>query len=256
MISDNVLNTRIDITDIGFVISKMQEWIRNKAFGNYICISNMNDIVHSDKDINVSKATNAAALSVPDGMSLVFLARLKGFNIKKRIYGPDLMRDFLVVSNKRGYRNFFYGSTESTLKSLVCSLKEKFPSLTVAGTYSPPFGLLSKEEEGSIVNMINNSEVDVLWVGLGCPKQQLWMYRYKDRLRVPVMVGVGAAFDFLSGQKPQAPIWMQNSGLEWFFRLLKEPKRLWKRYLLGNLAFLYLAIKSLMSRNQKLEKES
>jgi len=179
---------------------------------------------------------------------LVFLARLKGFDIKERVYGADLMQGFFKIAEQRGYRSYFYGATEETLRKLITNLGKQFPEMKIAGFYSPPFRSLNKQEKEEVINNINKTSPDVLWVGLGCPKQQLWMSEHKDRLKVPVMVGVGAAFDFLSGNKEQAPQWMQDNGLEWLFRLVKEPRRLWKRYLIGNSLFIFLVLKEILNK--------
>lgn len=165
-------------------------------------------------------------------------ARLYGQRLKKRVYGPDLMLEFLKISEIKGYSNFFYGSTDRTPELLVKGLKNRFPRLKIAGYYSPPFSAslqLEKKEMG----MINNSAADVVWIALGGVKQERWMYEYKDKLNVPVLVGIGAAFDFLAGLKPQAPRWIGNNGFEWLFRLISEPNRLWRRYLITNCLFVY-----------------
>lgn len=237
---------KVNIVQIPEVVKIMEEWIENKNFRNYIIVSNANDVVVSRKNIKVREAVVNSSLSVPDGFSLVLLARMYGYPLKERVYGPDLMLEFLKATEGKGYLHFFYGSTDNVLKQLVTNLKKKFPKLNVSGSYSPPFRELSSEEDEEVVDMINEASTDVLWVGLGCPKQQLWMYEHKDRLKVPVMVGVGAAFDFLSETKKQAPKWMRNSGLEWLFRLVTEPRRLWKRYLIGNTIFIWLSLKELI----------
>ena len=246
--SFKLLNTRIDAIQIPQVLQKMEKWIGERNFGNYICISNMNDIAYSYRNKKIKEATNAASLSVPDGMSLVFLARLKGFDIKERVYGADLMQGFFKIAEQKGYNNYFYGGTEEALKRLIANIKKQFPQLKIAGFYSPPFRKLNKKEKEEIVAKINKISPDVLWVGLGCPKQQLWMFEHKDKLKVSAMVGVGAAFDFLSNNKQQAPEWMRSNGLEWLFRLIKEPRRLWKRYLIGNSLFIFLLAKEMLAK--------
>ena len=238
-----ILGTKINIVQISDVISLMKRWIDEKTVGNYIVIFNANDVISSRKDANVKEAVNNSSLSVPDGISVVMLAKLYGYNLKRRVYGPDLMSEFLKVSEAKEYSHFFYGSTNNTLNKLTLNLRKKFPRLRIAGFYSPPFRELDKQENEQIVDKINESRPDILWVGLGCPKQQLWMYEHKDKLKVPVMIGVGAAFDFLAGTKPQAPCWIRDNGFEWLFRLITEPKRLWKRYLIGNSIFLWLFLK-------------
>ncbi|MBL7196761.1 MAG: WecB/TagA/CpsF family glycosyltransferase [Candidatus Omnitrophica bacterium] len=243
----DVLGMKIDIIQIPRVIETMEEWIKNRDFGNYICISNMNDIAYSYRNREIRKATNAASLSVPDGFSLVLLARMHGYPLKRRVYGSELMNEFLNLSEKKEYSHFFYGATNSTLEKLNLNLRKKFPGLKINGFYSPPFRELSEDEDREVIEMINLASPDVLWIGLGCPKQQLWMYRHKDKLKVPVMVGVGAAFDFLAGVKPQAPRWLRDNGFEWLFRLVTEPKRLWKRYLIGNTLFSWFLLREFIN---------
>jgi len=238
MKSISIYGMRVDPVQIPQVIESMETWVKNKKFGNYIVISNANDAAVSRKDTKVKEAVNQSSLSVPDGFSLVLLSRLNGYPLKRRVYGPDLMQDFFKVSKDKGYSHFFYGSTEATLAKLESELKTDFPDLKIAGFYAPPFRELSQEEDFKIVDRINQASPDVLWVGLGCPKQQIWMFEHKDKLKVPVMVGAGAAFDFLAKTKTQAPSWMREHGFEWLFRLSVEPKRLWKRYLIGNFLFL------------------
>ena len=242
----NVLGIKVNIIQISRVIEFMEGWIEKRDFGSYICISNMNDIAYSYKNRKIREAMNSAALSVPDGISLVLLARLYGIPLKRRVYGPDLMFEFFKATKHKEYSHFFYGSTEETLKFLIKNLKEKLPELKIAGFHSPPFRPLTEEEDREIIDTINRASPDVLWVGLGCPKQQLWMYEHKDKIRVPVMVGVGAAFDFLAGTKVQAPRWIRDNGVEWLFRLITEPRRLWKRYMVNGSIFIYNIAKQLV----------
>jgi len=249
MLKDKVIDIygmRVDMIQIPEVIGAIEGWIRNKSLGNYIVIANANDAVISRSNSKVKEAVNESSLSVPDGFSLILLARLRGYPLTHRVYGSDLMNDFLEVSQVKGYSHFFYGSTEDTLNKLNLKLKNKFSNLKIAGFYSPPFGSMTEEEKEEIIEKINRTSPDVLWVGLGCPKQQLWMHEHKHKLKVPVMVGVGAAFDFLAETKPQAPSWMRDNGLEWLFRLVTEPRRLWKRYLVGNTLFLAFFLRELI----------
>ncbi len=186
----------------------------------------------------------------PDGMPLVWLARVFGYSEVKRTYGPDLMLALCDLGQQKGYKHFFYGGTPETCEKLESVFKGKFPQIKIAGHYSPPFRELTEEENNEIIEKISIIQPDILWVGLGSPKQDFWMNKNCGKLRVPVMVGVGAAFDFLSGFKRQAPLWMQRCGLEWFFRLCSEPKRLWKRYLIGNTKFMYLLIKGIFKKER------
>lgn len=247
----NIVDLCIDLVQIPDVVRQASEWIRNREFGNYIVVANANDVVMAKKDLLVREAVSSSSLVVPDGISLLFFCKLKGHLLKNRVYGPDLMLELLRYSESQGYANFFYGATEKVLNSLVKNLKLMFPNLRVAGIYAPPFRKINKREDEIIIDAINKSVPDIVWVGLGCPKQQLWMYEHKDKLKVPVMVGVGAAFDFLSGTKPQAPRWMRDSGFEWFFRLITEPKRLWRRYLVNYPLFIYYVLTDLIKSHKK-----
>lgn len=245
--SINILGMKVDMVQTSEVIKIMENWIRNKEYGNYIVISNANDSVISKQNREVRQAVNNSSLSVPDGISLVLLARLYGYSLKKRVYGPDLMLEFLKTTSHKNYSHFFYGATDNVLTRLISNLKQDFPNLKVAGVYSPPFRSLTRFEDNQIVTMINAASADILWVGLGCPKQQLWMYRHQHKLKVPVMVGVGAAFDFLAKLKPQAPRFIRDNGFEWLFRFVSEPKRLWKRYLVNGSLFLYYGGKQIVN---------
>lgn len=198
--------------------------------------------MESQRNPAIRKIHNSAGLVTPDGMPLVWVSRLYGYPDVKRVYGPDLMVALCSSSIEKGYRHFFYGGTEGLADQLVECLVQRYPGLQVAGIYSPPFHPLSEEEDRKIVSLIKNADPDIIWVGLSTPKQEIWMSEHIDRLGNCVLFGVGAAFDFLSGNKKQAPSWMQSIGLEWFFRLSTEPKRLWKRYLINNPLFLILVI--------------
>lgn len=244
----DVLGVRIDLVQIPKVIEIVSEWIENKEQGKYIVVSNAYDVVVSRRNSRIRNAVNSSALTVSDGISLVILARIKGSPVKKRVYGPDLMLNFLKVAQEKGYSSFFYGTTESTLRLLLRNLKSELPDLKISGCYAPPFGEMTKEEDEKVTGLINDVKPDVIWVGLGCPKQQLWMYSHKDAFQVPVMIGVGAAFDFLAGVKPQAPRWIRDNGFEWLFRLVTEPKRLWRRYLIAYPVFIYYISVELVSK--------
>lgn len=198
--------------------------------------------MESQRNPAIRKIHNSAGLVTPDGMPLVWLSRLNGYPYVERVYGPDLMAAVCSHSIEKGYRHFFYGGTGVLAERLVESLSQRFPGLQVAGTHSPPFGSLSVEEDRNIVSLINDANPDIIWVGLSTPKQEIWMSEHIDQLGDCILIGVGAAFDFLAGTKKQAPSWMQRTGLEWFFRLCTEPKRLWKRYLINNPYFLLLVI--------------
>ncbi len=212
----------------------------------YVCVAPVSTIVDCQKDKKYRDVVNKAGMVTPDGMPVVWIGKLKGNQTIERTYGPDVMRYFFSLSQDKGYRHYFYGSTPSTLDKLESNLKNTYSRLDIVGSFSPPMRDIGALENQEILNQINKVKPDVLWVGLGSPKQDFWMVNHRDKLDVPVMIGVGAAFDFLAGTKPQAPVWMQRSGLEWIFRLCSEPKRLWKRYLVGNSLFVFLVIKELL----------
>ena len=234
----DVLGIKVATVQIKDVLDMMEEWIANRRDSHYVCVTNVNNVMFSVKNRDYGIVLNSADLAVPDGMPLVWIGRSYGLPIKQRVYGPDLLLAFCELAEKRGYSSFFYGGAEGVPEKMVKNLKKKFPGLRVVGTYSPPFRPLTQGEDRDIVQMINGSSPDVLWVGLGCPKQEIWMYEHRDKIKVPVMVGVGAAFDFFAGRVRQAPKWMQNAGLEWLYRLIQEPKRLAGRYIIGNSLFL------------------
>jgi len=244
------MGTRVDVVQIPKVILCMEEWINESVSCRYICISNMNDVVWGQKDSRVKLATNGAALSVPDGMSLVQVGRLNGFQIPDRVYGPDLMKEFFSVTAHKTYRHYFYGGNENTLKHLVQNIQKKYPGINLVGSYSPPFRELTDLEKKDVICRINEVKPDIVWIGLGCPKQQLWMHEFSPSLKASAMVGVGAAFDFLAGMKRQAPRWMQKNGLEWLFRVCSEPKRLWRRYLAHGSAFVFGSMKEIMKHKK------
>jgi N-acetylglucosaminyldiphosphoundecaprenol N-acetyl-beta-D-mannosaminyltransferase len=189
-------------------------------------------------------------------MPLVWISRLQGFRHVDRVYGPDLMLAVCERSAERGFRNFLYGGREGVAERLSARLRERFPRLQIVGTYCPPFRPLTEEEDARVVAMINRSGADIVWVGLSTPKQERWMAAHLGKIEVPVMIGVGAAFDFHAGLVPQAPRWMQRSALEWLFRILAEPRRLWRRYLVNNPTFIMLILfQALSLRRYGLEGE-
>jgi N-acetylglucosaminyldiphosphoundecaprenol N-acetyl-beta-D-mannosaminyltransferase len=209
----------------------------------------MHGIVEAQRDPAFKEALNSTDLVVPDGMPLVWLGRRGGCHLRRRVYGPDLMLAFCEQTAARGYRHFFYGGEPGVPERLAESLKRRFPPMEVCGTFSPPFRPLDPEEDQEIATMICRAAPDVLWVGLGTPKQERWMCEHRDKLNVPAIVSVGAAFDLLSGRRNQAPGWMREHGLEWLFRLVQEPRRLWRRYLVGGVQFgVYLALDCLKLR--------
>jgi N-acetylglucosaminyldiphosphoundecaprenol N-acetyl-beta-D-mannosaminyltransferase len=239
-----VLGTPLDITNYKDSSSKIIGWAK-ECQSRYICIANVHVLMEAYDSGTYQKAINHADLVIPDGMPLVWMMRLKGVKSQPRVYGPLLMLEVLERAEKEQIPVGFYGSDESTLKKLVSNMRGLFPSLLVNYTLSPPFRKLDNREDSEIIKAINNSNTRILFVGLGCPKQELWMAEHKEKISA-AMLGVGAAFDFHAGNKPQAPSWIQKIGMEWFFRLLHEPRRLAKRYLYHNPRFILLALMELL----------
>jgi N-acetylglucosaminyldiphosphoundecaprenol N-acetyl-beta-D-mannosaminyltransferase len=225
----------------------MEKWIIECDGYHFIAVTGMHGVTEAEHDSYFKEILNSADLVVPDGMPLVWLGRHYGHDLQRRVYGPELMETFCGITGRR-YRHFFYGGAPGVAASLASVLREKH-GITVVGDYSPPFCSLSAEEDGMIVSLINEAKPQVLWVGLSTPKQERWMYEHRSKLRVPVVVGVGAAFDLNSGRIKQAPSWMQEHGLEWLYRLRQEPRRLWRRYLLYGSEFVWrVASELLLSR--------
>jgi N-acetylglucosaminyldiphosphoundecaprenol N-acetyl-beta-D-mannosaminyltransferase len=229
--SFHILGVRVDAVQIPNVIRQMEDWIANGRACHPIVFAGLHTISETNRDSRFKTIVNSADLVVADGMPVVWLGRFHGHSMRRRVYGPEAMETFCRETRSR-YRHFFYGGAPGVAAMLAENLREKF-NIVVAGTCSPPFRELTEDEDRALVDRLNEASPDVLWVGLGTPKQERWMQEHRTRLRVPVLLGVGAAFDFNSGIVRQAPVWMRESGLEWFFRLLTEPRRLWKRYLIA-----------------------
>lgn len=238
----NVLGVKISELNLDLAFQEISRWIgSNKKV--YICVAPVSTVVDCQEDNDYRDVVNSAAMVTPDGMPVVWIAKLKGYKGIERVYGPDLMRKICDDGQVKEYRHYFYGGTEETLVQLEKRLRQQYPQINIIGKYSPPFIKQAQLEKQEIIDKINASSADILWVSLGSPKQDFWMALHRDKLNVPVMVGVGAAFDFLAGTKPQAPRWMRQIGLEWLFRFCCEPRRLWKRYLVGNTKFIFYLIK-------------
>jgi len=241
-----VLGVGICPASYGEVLRQCRAWIVERRTaadsqpGRYLCIVSVHGIMTAVTNRACRSALNQADLATPDGMPVVWALRSFGAQGQRRVYGPNLMLALCGQAARLGHRVFLYGGTEETLARLSLKLRRRFPSLIIAGSYSPPFRPLTPEEDTNLTKMILESGADLLLVGIGTPKQDLWMREHRGKLPGIVMAGVGAAFNFHAGEVKQAPVWMQNSGLEWFFRLTREPVRLWKRYLLVTPLFLPL----------------
>jgi N-acetylglucosaminyldiphosphoundecaprenol N-acetyl-beta-D-mannosaminyltransferase len=220
------------------------------APSHYICITSVHGIILAKKDPEIARFLNAADIATPDGMPVVWALRSFGYSNQQRVYGPTLMFEICQRAAALGHRIFLYGGREETLATLTERLVRRFPGLQIAGAYSPPFRELTGDEESAVTVRIRQSDADIVFVGISTPKQERWMYQHRHTFSGVTLIGVGAAFDFHAGRIRQAPKWMQRRGLEWLFRLLTEPARLWRRYLLTTPQFLPLWAKQkwIMSR--------
>ena len=234
----NVLGVGLSVLNLRTALAAIADAIARRQKG-YICVTGVHGVMEAQDDAAFKKILNGAFLCTPDGMPMVWAGRWRGHREMRRVYGPDLMLDVCAWSETSGARHFFYGGADGVAGLLVQKLKARFPKLLVAGTFTPPFRSLTAAEYLSLQAHIAAARPDILWVGLSTPKQEKFMADFLPRLDVTLMVGVGAAFDFHSGRVRQAPRWMQRSGLEWFFRLCSEPRRLAWRYLRNNPLFLW-----------------
>lgn len=250
MDSIEILSTRIHVTNMDEVVEYIRKNIE-RLRGKYICITNVHTIVMSYEDNKYRSIQNNAALTLPDGKPLVALSRRNGFPDAERVAGPDLMqRMFEIVDGNTNLKHFFFGGSQETLELLRKSLQSKHIGISIAGMYSPPMRPVElfevptwdyMEEDEEEIEKINATNPDIVWVGLGAPKQEIWMANHIDRINA-VMIGVGAGFDFHAGTIKRAPKWMQKASLEWLYRLSQDPKRLWKRYFRTNLKFMWLVL--------------
>lgn len=247
-----ILNTNINVTDMDGTIAYITENLEALK-GDYICVSNVHTTVMAFRDEEYRRIQNSGAMALPDGQPLSIVSRQRGYAEAQRVPGPDLMPIILNMSQDRGYTHYFYGSTQGTLDQLRKVILDRYPRLQIAGMYAPPFRNLTQEEDEEIVRRINDSGADFVWVALGAPKQEMWMYEHRNRIN-GLMIGVGAAFDFIAGTVKRAPMWMQKLCLEWVFRIMQNPKRMIPRYLNTNFAFLYYVhkeSKELKKRNRR-----
>lgn len=239
-----VLGFPLDLLDYAVA----NDWILGFAFygeSRYICCANVHTVMEAYDSPEFASVINSADLVTPDGMPLVWMMRLKGERKQTRVYGPTLMLHVLETAAQEGIPVGFYGGKTEVLELLVRQMQARYEGLNVVYAFSPPFRELNPQEQDEIVQSINQLGVRILFVGLGCPKQELWMAKHRGKVQA-VMLGVGAAFDIHAGSKPQAPGWMQRLGLEWLFRFFTEPRRLWRRYLYHNPRFIVLAIADLL----------
>ncbi len=241
-----ILGTRVDPTSYESATMQMLKWAQHHE-SRYVCVANVHTAMEAYDSPEFQGVVNAADLVTPDGMPLVWIMRCLGYPQQERVYGPELTIKLIEAVAIQEITVGFYGSSTKTLEQLIASFKEKYPNLKIAYHHSPPFRPLTTEEDEAVIRAVNASGTKILFVGLGCPKQERWMAAHRGKIQA-VMLGVGAAFDFHSGAKRQAPLWMQRSGLEWLFRLIQEPQRLWRRYLIYNSRFIVLVLEQLLRR--------
>ena len=235
--SVNVLGVAVSPINMALALEQIGRAIANRQKG-YVCVTGVHGVSEAQTDPEFRQILNRAFLCTPDGMPLVWVGRWQGRKQMNRVYGPDLMLAVMELSEKIGWRHYFYGGADGTAELLRVKLLERFPKLQIVGAHEPPFRPLNLEEQQRLRGKVSAARPDIMWVGLSTPKQERFMSQYLDQLDVTLMFGVGAAFDFVAGKTRQAPKWMQRSGLEWCFRLGCEPRRLWKRYLKNNPLFM------------------
>lgn len=226
----NILGVGVSSINPTLALEAINQWIAGEV-RTYVCVRDVHGVVCCWSDASLRKIHNQAGMVTPDGMPLTWICRLKGQAQVRRVYGPELMAAACEDGIAKGYRHFLYGGAPGVVEKLSERLRVRFPGLQVCGVWTPPFRALTPDEDRAVVEAINAARPDIVWVGLSTPKQEFWMHAHRSRLQAPLLIGVGAAFDFHAGTKPQAPRWMQRSGLEWLFRLCSEPVRLAPRYL-------------------------
>ncbi|GAB4436488.1 MAG: WecB/TagA/CpsF family glycosyltransferase [Anaerolineae bacterium] len=237
----NILGVGISPLTLPQAVAQISGWIEAGS-RHYVSVCTVHTVIECRRSQEMRRAVNSAGLATPDGMPLVWLSRRQSAQPVSRVYGPDLMLALCQASAETGYRHYFLGGAPGVAELLAREMQARFPGLQVAGSYSPPFRPLSPAEDAQLVAQLNQASADIIWVGLGTPKQDLWMAAHRPRLSAAVLIGVGAAFDIHTGRVPQAPRWMQRAGLEWLFRLWQEPGRLWYRYLVYNPLFVALSL--------------
>lgn len=239
-----VLDSHIDALSWEEAIARISGWATSRQ-SRFVTLCNVHSVVTASQDDAFHRVIAQADLALPDGAPVAWALRREGFGAQQRLSGPDLMWRYLEHAEQLGQSVFFYGSTQATLGKLQTRIQAHFPRLKVVGLESPPYRELSPTEDQAYIDQINRSGANVVFVGLGCPKQEAWMAAHRGRIRA-VMLGVGAAFDYHAGTVQRAPVWMQKSGLEWLHRLCSEPRRLLKRYLATNSVFVYRTLKAML----------
>jgi N-acetylglucosaminyldiphosphoundecaprenol N-acetyl-beta-D-mannosaminyltransferase len=234
----NILGVGVSILNPELALDYFEDWIKSDD-RRYVCCCTVHMVMESRRSSSVRRVLNQAGMVTPDGMPLVWLLKSAGHTRAARVYGPDLMALALDRSRAQPRTHFFFGGSPGVAQQLKVAMERRFPGLQVVGTLSPPMGSVEQLATNDVADIINAAKPDFVWVGVGCPKQERWMAEMRSRLTAPILVGVGAAFDFHSGKVSQAPRWMMGLGLEWLYRLAREPRRLWRRYILYNPWFIW-----------------
>ncbi len=239
----DVLGVGVSVTSIAQTIATVHGWIDEGA-REYICVTSVHGVMECQSDPQLTRAFNGSGLTVPDGMPMVWAGRFAGAADIERVYGPELMIELLAEAERQGWSSYFYGGDSEVPDLLARRLQARFPRLRVADGYSPPYRELTVSEKGKVRAQIEGSGADIVWVGLSTPKQERWMDEFAGLLRRPaVLIGVGAAFDVHAGLIRPPPTWMGPLGLFWVYRLLQEPRRLWRRYVVLNPRFVYAILR-------------
>ncbi len=241
----DILGVKVSAVNMSRAVDTAARWIRTGRPG-YICVTGVHGVMEAQKSPEFREILNRAMMNTPDGMPMSWVGRLQGFDDMDRVFGPDFMSAMCQFSLKRGLRHFLYGGQPGVAEKLKQALEKKFPGLQVVGTYTPPFRDLNAAEEGALLAQVQNSKPHILWVGMSTPKQERFMAQYVDWLQVPLLVGVGAAFDYHTGLIRDCSTWIKRAGLQWLHRLAQDPKRLWRRYLRNNPAFVWNIVLQLL----------
>jgi N-acetylglucosaminyldiphosphoundecaprenol N-acetyl-beta-D-mannosaminyltransferase len=234
----DVLGVQVSAVDLAGAVDFADRWVTAGQPG-YICMTGVHGVMEAQSDPDFRGILNRAALNAPDGMPMTWVGRWQGFRAMDRVFGPDFMAALCARSLARGYRHFLYGGKPGVAQRLRTALERRFPGLEVVGTYTPPMGALALQQEEEVCTLVRAARPHIVWVGLSTPKQERFMAQFAPRLQAPLLVGVGAAFDFHAGLIRDCPHWVKRSGLQWAHRLMQDPRRLWRRYLRNNPAFLW-----------------
>jgi N-acetylglucosaminyldiphosphoundecaprenol N-acetyl-beta-D-mannosaminyltransferase len=246
----NVLGIGISITNMPAAVATVEDWIAKSA-KNYVCVAGVHGVMEAQKDLQLREIHNNSGMTVPDGMPLVWAGKIYGFKDMGRVYGPDFMLEVCRKSVQRKFTHFLYGGNVGVAEKLKANLEKRFPGIAIVGTFTPPYRHLNAREQEELKRQVAACRPDFFWVGLSTPKQERFMYDYLPRLDTRVMLGVGAAFDIHAGLSNDPPAWIKTSGMQWFYRLCQDPRRLWKRYLTHNPVFMRKFLRQLLSDKLK-----